>query len=244
MTREERTAAVLERLATQYPDAKYELNWDSPFQLLIATILAAQATDERINQVTPILFEKWPTPQALVDADPTELETVLTPTGFFRRKAKAVKDCSRGLLALFGGEVPRTVDELTQLSGVARKTANVVLGNAFGMNEGVVVDTHVGRLALRMGLSRHTDPGKVEQDLMALFPRRDWCLLSHLLIFHGRRACKARGGACASDALCRRFCSESAKPVRKKTAKPKRPSTSRAPRRQAATRPRPSRRSD
>jgi endonuclease-3 len=205
MTREERTAAVLERLATQYPDAKYELNWDSPFQLLIATILAAQATDERINQVTPILFEKWPTPQALVDADPTELETVLTPTGFFRRKAKAVKDCSRGLLALFGGEVPRTVDELTQLSGVARKTANVVLNTAFDIPSGIIVDTHVERVSQRMDLVDATRPNAIEDELMQLVPKDRWTKFGPAMVLLGRYTCtskEAKCGECVMSEVC------------------------------------------
>jgi len=205
MTREERTAAVLERLATQYPDAKYELNWDSPFQLLIATILAAQATDERINQVTPILFEKWPTPQALVDADPTKLETVLTPTGFFRRKAKAVKDCSRGLLALFGGEVPRTVDELTQLSGVARKTANVVLNTAFDIPSGIIVDTHVERVSQRMDLVDATRPNAIEDELMQLVPKDRWTKFGPAMVLLGRYTCtskEAKCGECVMSEVC------------------------------------------
>jgi endonuclease-3 len=205
MTREERTAAVLERLATKYPDAKYELNWDSPFQLLIATILAAQATDERINQVTPILFEKWPTPQALVDADPTELETVLTPTGFFRRKAKAVKDCSRGLLALFGGEVPRTVDELTQLSGVARKTANVVLNTAFDIPSGIIVDTHVERVSQRMDLVDATRPNAIEDELMQLVPKDRWTKFGPAMVLLGRYTCtskEAKCGECVMREVC------------------------------------------
>ena len=239
-----RARSLLAALKRRHPDAHCELHWTKPHELLVATILSAQSTDVGVNRATPALFAAFPTPAHYAAATPDAIAPFLRTLNFWRNKARAVHESMRAVHERFGGEVPRTMDALLTLRGVARKTANVVLGNAFGMNEGVVVDTHVGRLARRMDLSRHTDPGKVEQDLMALFPRQDWCLLSHLLIFHGRRVCKARSGACASDALCRRFCSESAKPVRKKTAKPKRPSTSRAPRHQAATRQRPSRRSD
>ena len=167
-------AEVLTRLEQKFPDARYELNWDNPWQLLIATILAAQATDERVNKVTPELFATWPTPQAMVGADQTELERVLTPTGFFRRKAKAVKEASQGLIDLFGGQVPKTVDELVQLRGVARKTANVVLNTAFDIPSGVIVDSHVARVSRRMGLTELTDPDDIEGDLMKLVPQPRW----------------------------------------------------------------------
>jgi len=244
-----RARRLLASLKRRHPDAHCELHWTKPHELLVATILSAQSTDTGVNRATPALFAAFPTPADYAAATPEAIAPFLRTLNFWRNKARAVHESMRAVHERFGGEVPRTMEALLTLRGVARKTANVVLGNAFGMNEGVVVDTHVGRLARRMELTRHTDPGKVEQDLMALFPRKDWCLLSHLLIFHGRRVCKARGGTCASDALCRSFCSEGSSPVRKtakaaKAKKPNLPSTSRAPRRQAASRPRPSRRSD
>ena len=239
-----RARSLLAALKRRHPDAHCELHWTKPHELLVATILSAQSTDVGVNRATPALFAAFPKPADYAAATPEAIAPFLRTLNFWRNKARAVHESMRAVHERFGGEVPRTMDALLTLRGVARKTANVVLGNAFGMNEGVVVDTHVGRLARRMGLSRHTDPGKVEQDLMALFPRKDWCLLSHLLIFHGRRVCKARGGTCASDALCRKYCSDAAKPVRKTTAKRKLPSTSRAPRPRAASPRRPSRRSD
>lgn len=179
----------------------------------MATILSAQSTDVGVNKATPALFQAFPTPKAFADASPEAIAPYLRTLNFWRNKARSVHESMRAVTERFGGEVPRRMEDLLTLRGVARKTANVVLGNAFGMNEGVVVDTHVGRLARRMRLTRHTDPERVERDLMALFPREHWCLLSHLLIFHGRRACKARGGLCASDPICRRWCSEGARSV-------------------------------
>ena len=200
---------VLARLEQKFPNAKYELNWDNPWQLLIATILAAQATDERVNSVTPSLFAKWPTPQALVDADQAELEHVLTPTGFFRRKAKAVKATSKGLIELFGGEVPKTVDELVQLSGVARKTANVVLNTAFDLPSGVIVDTHVARVSRRMGLTDLEDPDKIEGDLMRLVPPSRWTFFGPAMVLLGRYTCTSREAKCGecpmSDVCGKRF---------------------------------------
>ena len=196
---------VLARLEQKYPNAKYELNWDNPWQLLIATILAAQATDDRVNQVTPVLFGKWPTPQALVAADQAELEQVLTPTGFFRRKAKAVKATSQGLIDLFGGEVPKTVDELVQLSGVARKTANVVLNTAFDIPSGVIVDTHVARVSRRMGLTDLEDPDKIEGDLMKLVPQSRWTFFGPAMVLLGRYICtsrEAKCGECPMSEVC------------------------------------------
>ena len=241
-----RARRLLAALKRRHPDAHCELNWTAPHELLVATILSAQSTDIGVNRATPGLFAAFPTPAHYAAATPDAIAPFLRTLNFWRNKARAVHESMRTVHAHFGGEVPRTMESLLTLRGVARKTANVVLGNAFNMNEGVVVDTHVGRLARRMGLTRHADPGKVEQDLMALFPRADWCLLSHLLIFHGRRVCKARGATCATDALCRTFCSEASKPVRKttKATKPNRPAASRASRRPAAARPRPSRQSD
>lgn len=200
---------VLSRLEQRYPGAKYELNWENPYQLLIATILAAQATDERVNQVTPILFGKWPTPQAMVEADQTELETVLTPTGFFRRKAKAVKETSKGLIELFGGEVPKTVDELVQLRGVARKTANVVLNTAFDIPSGIIVDTHVARVSRRMGLTDLEDPDRIETALMPLVPQAKWTFFGPAMVLLGRYTCTSREAKCSecvmNDVCPKRF---------------------------------------
>jgi len=192
---------ILARLKKEYPDAHCELDFDSPLQLLIATILSAQCTDKRVNMVTPELFKTFPDAQSLADANPEELENLIKSTGFFRNKTKSLLGMSAAVAANHGGSVPSTMDELTKLPGVGRKTANVVLGNAFGINEGIVVDTHVGRLSIRLGLTNETDPVKVEQALMPLFPREDWTLISHLLIFHGRRVCIARTPRCESCVL-------------------------------------------
>jgi endonuclease-3 len=232
-----RAKALLAALRRRYPDARCELDWSSPHELLVATILSAQSTDVGVNKATPALFRAFPTPAAFAKASPETIAPHLRTLNFWRNKARAVHESMRAVTERFGGEVPRTMDALLTLRGVARKTANVVLGNAFDLNEGVVVDTHVGRLARRMGLTRHADPERVERDLMALFPRQHWCLLSHLLIFHGRRACKARGALCASDSICRRFCSEAARSVSSRDS-------ASAPRPRARTRPRPSLRSD
>ena len=189
-------AEVYKRLTRTYPDAHCELDFKSPLQLLIATILSAQCTDKRVNMVTPAVFTKYPTARALADADPAQLEELIKPTGFFRNKTKSLIGMAKGVSESHSGEVPRTMDELVQLPGVGRKTANVILGNAFDTNEGVVVDTHVGRVSLRLGLTTETDPVKAEQELMQLFPRKNWAMLSHLLIFHGRRICVARVPKC------------------------------------------------
>ncbi len=187
---------VLERLRSAYPDAECALVHESPYQLTVATILSAQCTDERVNRVTPELFRRYPTPEALAAAPQAEVEGLIHSTGFFRNKAKNLQGMARRLVAGFRGEVPRTMEELTTLPGVARKTANVVLGVAYGLAEGVCVDTHVKRLAGRLGLTREQAPAKVERDLMRLLPRRDWIDISHLLIWHGRRVCAARKPAC------------------------------------------------
>ena len=192
---------VFSRLGKTYPDAHCELDYRSPLQLLIATILSAQCTDKRVNLVTPAVFKRFPTVSALADANPEELEDLIRSTGFFRNKTKSLLGMARALTERHGGEVPASMDDLTALPGVGRKTANVILGNAFEINEGVVVDTHVGRLARRLGLTREEDPVKVEQRLMQLFPRKDWALLSHLLIFHGRRICIARSPKCEQCVL-------------------------------------------
>ena len=187
---------VYKRLSTTYPDAHCELDFRTPLQLLIATILSAQCTDKRVNMVTPAVFAKYPTARALADANPEELSELIKPTGFFNNKTKSLLGMAKGVSEIHGGEVPRTMDELVELPGVGRKTANVILGNAYDKNEGVVVDTHVGRVSLRLGLITETDPVKAEQQLMQLFPRKNWAMLSHLLIFHGRRICVARVPKC------------------------------------------------
>jgi endonuclease-3 len=204
-----RAGEILAELKKLYPDAHCELDYKSPHELLIATILSAQATDVGVNRATPALFKRFPAPVDYAKSTPAQIEPFVKSLGFFRQKAKSVHAAMTAVVNEFNGEVPRTMEELLTLRGVARKTANVVLGNAFGINVGVVVDTHVIRLVSRLGLSKHTDPAKIERDLMALFPQDDWTLLSHLLIWHGRRACKARGGTCSEHRFCRRFCSNS-----------------------------------
>lgn len=192
-----RTAKIIAGLLEAYPDVHCELNHSSPLELLIATILSAQATDRQVNLVTPALFTKYLTAGDYAKADTAVLERDIQSLGFFRNKAKSVKGCCAALVERHGGQVPRTLEELTALAGVGRKTANVVLGNAFGINAGVVVDTHVTRLSNRLGLTRHTDPVKIELDLMKLIPNEQWTLFSHLLIWHGRRRCFARKPDCA-----------------------------------------------
>ncbi|MFQ5535816.1 MAG: endonuclease III [Gemmatimonadota bacterium] len=192
----ERAAKIFELLRQEYPQAHCELTFRNPFQLAVATILSAQTTDERVNMVTPELFRRYPDARALARARQEDVEEIIRSTGFYRNKAKNIIGFARALVERFDGEVPRTMEELTSLPGVGRKTANVILGNAFGINEGVVVDTHVKRLARLLGFTRETDPVKIERDLMELFPREEWTLLSHLLIWHGRRVCDARKPAC------------------------------------------------
>jgi endonuclease-3 len=194
----ERAREIYDRLVEHYPDAHCALDFKSPFQLLIATILSAQCTDKRVNMVTPALFKRYRTPAALAVAKPEELEEIIKSTGFFRNKTKSLLGMSNAVADRHGGKIPDTMDELVKLPGVGRKTANVVLGNAYDKNEGVVVDTHVGRVSKRLGLTRQTDPVKVEQDLMKLFPNDRWTMLSHLLIEHGRRICEARRPKCES----------------------------------------------
>jgi endonuclease-3 len=191
-----RVAAVLAGLDRMYPDADCELHRENPFQLLCATILSAQCTDERVNQVTPRLFALFPTPQKMSEAPLPVLEDIIRSTGFFRQKAKSLQGAAQLLIERHGGQVPRTIDELRKLPGVARKTSNVVLGTAYGIADGVVVDTHVQRLALRLGLTRQATPEKIEQDLMKVIPRDRWIRLSHQLIWHGRRICFARKPDC------------------------------------------------
>ena len=186
----------IRRLEATYPDAKCSLDHDNAYQLLVATILSAQCTDVRVNMVTPDLFARFPDPAALADAEPEDLENRIKSTGFFRNKTKSLLGMARAVVDKHRGEIPRTMDELTHLPGVGRKTANVVLGNAFGINEGIVVDTHVTRVSFRLGLTRATDAVKIEQDLVKVVPREKWTLFSHLLIFHGRAICDARRPLC------------------------------------------------
>ena len=194
-------SAVISRLKREYPDATTELNWSNPLELLVATILSAQTTDVRVNQVTKELFDKYRAAADYAGADPTELEEDIRPTGFYRNKARALQGMARALLEEHGGKVPRTMPELVALPGVGRKTANVVLGNAFGVDEGIVVDTHVRRLSNRLGLTGERDPEKIEKDLLQMVPEEDRTLFSHLLIFHGRRVCKARQPDCPGCVL-------------------------------------------
>jgi endonuclease-3 len=196
-TSPQRVAAILQKLDEAYPNVICALEHHTAFQLLISTILSAQCTDERVNQVTKTLFVKYRTPRDFAYANPAELEQDIRPTGFFRNKTKSIIGTSKKIVEEFGGEVPRTMEELLTLAGVARKTANVVLGTAYGIAVGVVVDTHVIRLSNRLDLSRNTDPKKIEQDLMQVIPQDKWILFSHQMIWHGRRVCQARKPRCA-----------------------------------------------
>ena len=196
-----RAKTVNSRLKKRFPDAHCSLDFTTPFELLIATILAAQSTDARVNIVTKALFRKYPSPAAFAAASQVEMEKDVKQTGFFRNKAKAVIACSKAIVEKHGGEVPRTMDELTELPGVGRKTANVVLGNAFQTPVGIVVDTHVTRVSGRLGLTQTTDAVKIEQDLMPLLPRSEWTNFSHRLIYHGRETCIARKPKCAECVL-------------------------------------------
>ena len=202
-----RAKRIFDALYREYPDAHCELDYTSPHELLLATILSAQATDVSVNKATPELFKAFPTPVDYAATAPKDIEPYVRSLGFFRNKAKAVHGSMTMIVQEYDGEVPNTMDDLLRLRGVARKTANVVLGNAFGINVGVVVDTHVIRLSDRFGLTKHNAPAKIERDLMALFGRSHWTMLSHLLIWHGRRVCKARGALCADHPLCRKYCS-------------------------------------
>lgn len=194
-------AEAYARLLSAHPDAHCELDFQSPFQLLVATILSAQCTDVRVNMVTPALFAAYPDAHALAAARTEDVEKLIHSTGFFRSKTKSLIGMAKGLVERHGGEVPSSMEDLVKLPGVGRKTANVILGNAFGLNEGVVVDTHVQRVTGRLGLSHGSDPVRIERELMGEFPRDDWALLSHLLIFHGRRVCVARRPRCAECTL-------------------------------------------
>ncbi|MDE3075773.1 MAG: endonuclease III [Chloroflexota bacterium] len=196
--RRRRTLEIMERLRRAYPDAKCALHHRNAFELLVATILSAQCTDKRVNLTTPELFRRYPTPQALAAASPLEVAELIKPTGFYNNKTRSIQGAAHVLEEKFESAVPRSMHELLTLPGVARKTANVVLGTAYGVNEGVVVDTHVGRIARRLGLTREQDATKVEKDLMALVPREHWTDLAHMVIFHGRRCCTAQRPKCAA----------------------------------------------
>lgn len=190
-------AAIYEKLNEAHPDAHCALNYSTPFELAVATILSAQCTDVRVNQVTPELFRKFPTPEALAVASQEEIEDLIRSTGFFRNKARNLIGMTQSMMKMHEGKLPETMDALLELPGIGRKTANVILGNAFGKNEGVVVDTHVKRLSKRLDFSKKDSPEQIERDLMALFPQDTWTDLAHILIFHGRRVCNARKPKCS-----------------------------------------------
>ncbi|MDX9856578.1 MAG: endonuclease III [candidate division Zixibacteria bacterium] len=196
-----RAKKIVALLKKRYPDAKTSLDYDTVHQLMVATILSAQCTDERVNMTTPALFERFRSVKDFAEADSDELESLIQSCGFFRAKAKSIKSSARVLLERFGGEMPRTIDELTTLPGVGRKTASVVLGAGFGIAEGIVVDTHVARISKLLGLTAHTDPLKIEQDLMKVLEPEDWIRFSHMLIYHGRAVCIARRPKCAECVL-------------------------------------------
>ncbi len=199
--RTERAAKVFAILHREYPDAHCALDHANAFQLAAATILSAQCTDARVNMVTPILFERYPEAEDLAGARPEDVEEIIRSTGFFRNKTKSLVGMATAVTDKHGGELPRTMGELVKLPGIGRKTANVILGNAFGIDEGVVVDTHIKRLSGRLAFTRLADPVKIEQDLMKIFPPENWTLLAHLLIFHGRRVCAARKARCEDCAV-------------------------------------------
>jgi endonuclease-3 len=205
MDRAARAAAVLQKLRTTYPDAHCELDHQGAFQLLVATILSAQCTDVRVNMVTPALFKQYPDAKSLAAARQEDVEDLVRSTGFFRNKAKNLIAAAKSLVREHAGEIPKDLEALTRLPGVGRKTANVVLGNAYGIEAGIVVDTHVARLSKRLGLTKHSDPVRIEKDLMKVVPRESWTLWSHLLIWHGRRRCSARKPDCP-DCELHRLC--------------------------------------
>lgn len=207
--RKARAGELYDLLLDEYPDARCALNYESPFELAVATVLSAQCTDVRVNMVTPALFRRYPNAEALAAARQEELEEVIRSTGFFRNKARNLIGMAGAIVEEHGGELPRTMAELARLPGIGRKTANVVLGNAFGIDEGVVVDTHVKRLSRLLGLTGETNPDKIEKDLMALFPTERWTMLAHLLIYHGRAVCVARRPRC-NQCVMTRLCPSSA----------------------------------
>jgi len=197
-----RARRIVRLLAQLYPDARCALHHENPLQLLIATILSAQCTDARVNMVTPALFARFPSAQDFATANPRELETAIQSTGFFRNKTRNIQACCQQLVSQYKGQPPRTLEELTKLPGIGRKTANVILGNAFDV-PGITVDTHVRRLSRRMGLTTQMDPEKIERDLMQLIPKKEWTMFSHRMIFHGRQVCHARKPKCAECALAK-----------------------------------------
>jgi endonuclease-3 len=201
MNIKQRATEIHSRLKRRYPAPAPALDWENAWELLVATVLAAQCTDVRVNKVTPRFFERWPDIASLAGADVTDIEDVVRTTGFFRNKAKNLKAAAGRIMDVYGGEVPRTMAELITLGGVARKTANIVLSNAFGVHEGIAVDTHVKRLSFRMGLTVNTDPVRIEKDLMPLFPREAWGEINHFLVYFGREVCPARSPRCADCEL-------------------------------------------
>jgi endonuclease III len=201
MHTEQRAASVLQRLRGRYPDPATVLRWRSPWELLVATILAAQCTDERVNKTTPELFRRWPTIADMAGASQHEVEEVVRPTGFFRNKARSLTGAAREIVQRFGGELPRTMEELTSLPGVGRKTANIVLSNAFSVHEGIAVDTHVRRVSYRLGLTESRDPKRIEVDLQPLFPQQFWGEINHLLVLFGREVCRAPIPLCSTCPL-------------------------------------------
>lgn len=196
-----RSGKIVRRLRKEYPDAECSLLHKNPYQLMVATILSAQCTDERVNMVTPALFKRFPTPEKMAQADPTELEKLIRTTGFFRNKAKSIKNNAVILLEKYNGKIPNTLDELTKLPGVGRKTGSVVLGAGFGLSEGIVVDTHVTRISRLLKLTDSKTPEKIEQDLMKLLPKKDWIAWTHMIIHHGRAVCIARRPKCGECVL-------------------------------------------
>ncbi len=206
--RAERAARIYQLLSTEYPAARCELEHEDAYQLAVATILSAQTTDQRVNLVTPVLFKRYPDVAALAAARQEDVEEIIRTTGFFRNKARNIIGFARAVMAEHDGEIPRTLAELVALPGVGRKTANVILGNAFGIEEGVVVDTHVKRLSARLALTAYEEPDKIERELMELFPRERWTMLAHLLIWHGRRVCEARRPRC-EDCIVSKLCPSS-----------------------------------
>ena len=215
-----RARAIVRRLRVEYPDAKCSLTFRTPWELLVATILSAQCTDDRVNLVTPPLFERFPTPEAFAGADQSDVEDAIHSTGFFRNKAKSLIGAARCILHEHGGEVPRTMRELKEVPGAGRKTANVVLGNAYGLAEGIAVDTHASRLSLRLGLTDTVEPVKAERELMQIVPRKEWTDWTHLLIAHGRAVCTSRKAYCDGCVLFD-LCPTGLQ-VRRQTARPSR----------------------
>ncbi|MEW6040973.1 MAG: endonuclease III [Elusimicrobiota bacterium] len=201
MNEQKKLNEIIKILRKLYPGARTALSHHDPFQLLVATVLSAQCTDERVNMVTPVLFKKYPKPENLAMADIKDIENIVRSTGFYKNKALSIKESSKTIVEQFNGKVPKTMEELMTLRGVARKTANVVLGSAYGIPSGIVVDTHVKRLAFRLGFTKETDPFKIEQDLMKILDKKDWIWFAHALIWHGRKVCIARNPLCSGCKL-------------------------------------------